>query len=116
VVKYNGEPTDFNAQLQIDYSGSRQHEILARHNTFGDYKKFSTSASASYNGKEISLDGSYDSTDNNAAQMTLKSPHAKDINARLSLDGTPNTTVMYNASCYFDLCRTSKDVRSYLKR
>jgi hypothetical protein len=56
-VKYNGEPTDFNAQLQIDYSGSRQHEILARHNTFGDYKKFSTSASASYNGKEISLDG-----------------------------------------------------------
>jgi hypothetical protein len=42
-VKYNGEPTDFNAQLQIDYSGSRQHEILARHNTFGDYKKFSTS-------------------------------------------------------------------------
>jgi hypothetical protein len=41
-VKYNGEPTDFNAQLQIDYSGSRQHEILARHNTFGDYKKFST--------------------------------------------------------------------------
>jgi hypothetical protein len=31
-VKYNGEPTDFNAQLQIDYSGSRQHAILARHN------------------------------------------------------------------------------------
>ena len=88
-VKYNGEPTDFNAQLQIDYSGSRQHEILARHNTFGDFKKFSTSASASYNGKEISLDGSYDSTDNNAAQMTLKSPFTKDINARLSLDGTP---------------------------
>jgi hypothetical protein len=88
-VKYNGEPTDFNAQLQIDYSGSRQHEILARHNTFGDYKKFSTSASASYNGKEISLDGSYDSTDNNAVQMTLKSPFTKDINARLSLDGTP---------------------------
>ncbi|VDI44373.1 Hypothetical predicted protein [Mytilus galloprovincialis] len=88
IVKYNGEPKDFTAQLQLDHKGSRQYEVNIRHKTTGEMKKLSTAISASYNGKEMSFDGSYDLKDNKNAQMTFKSPFTKDAFVKISLEGT----------------------------